>query len=342
MGAIDAAGKRHDVVSLPLSLNPLAGRAQRGTVDPVAGNHRGRSGLGDAALVALELGDEQLDAAGAEGVRMEIEAGARSVGHGDVETKIAVGLGHARTGGVHPRNDFGGMSEDDVGIIVAKPFSERGFVEFGDDERRDRADFGVIALVRGEGAFPAVLEALVLVFLQDDTGAAVAEGAQSREGEHERAVMIGTHGVERRVFDRVVGVDAGVVRPIEFCKIRRRPRRQQEHALDPAGLENGIETREGDTFAADEKGLEFEAEFTRAFLGARGERGMKARASGRAFGFVEIDGGDHAAKHLVPRTAHFGHDGADERIGPVTGGFRRGADAGGGIGSHARGAAQRF
>ena len=176
MGAIDAAGKRHDVVSLPLSLNSLGGRAQRGTVDPVAGNHRGRSGLGDTALVALELGDEQLDAAGAEGVRMKIEAGARSVGHGDVETKIAVGLGHARTGGVHPRNDFGGMSEDDVGIIVAKPFSERGFVEFGDDERRDRADFGVIALVRGEGAFPAVLEALVLVLLENNARAAVAKG----------------------------------------------------------------------------------------------------------------------------------------------------------------------
>ncbi len=110
--------------------------------------------------------------------------------------------------------------------------------------------------------------------------------------------------------------------------------------MDSARLENGIEARERDAFAADEKRLEFEAEFTRAFLGARGERGMKARASGRAFGFVEIDGGDHAAKHLVTRTAHFGHDGADERIRPVAGGFSGGADARGRIGSNTRGAAE--
>ena len=112
--------------------------------------------------------------------------------------------------------------------------------------------------------------------------------------------------------------------------------------MDPARLENGVEARERHTFAADQKGLEFEAEFTRPFLGALGQGGVKARAGLWAFGFVEINGGDHAAKHLVSRTAHFGHDSTHERIGPVAGGFRGGADAGGRIGPDARGAAERF
>ncbi len=149
---------------------------QCGAIDPVPRNHRGRGGLGDAAFIALKLGDQQLDAARAEGVRMKIEAGAGSVGHGDVEAKIAVGLRDAGAGGSHPRNNFGRMSENNVRIIFTKPFGERGFVEFGGDERWYRADFGVIALVRGERAFPAVLEALVLVLLENNARAAVAEG----------------------------------------------------------------------------------------------------------------------------------------------------------------------
>lgn len=72
-------------------------KLQRGTVDPVAWDHRGRGGLGDAAFVALELSDQQFDAAGTERVRVQIEAGTRAVGEGDIETKITVGLRYAGT-----------------------------------------------------------------------------------------------------------------------------------------------------------------------------------------------------------------------------------------------------
>ena len=69
------------------------------------------------------------------------------------------------------------MTKYDVGIVFTKPFGESGSGEFGYDQWRDRAYIRVIALVRGEGTFPAMLETLVLVLLKNNTRAAVPESA---------------------------------------------------------------------------------------------------------------------------------------------------------------------
>ena len=261
--------------------------------------------------------------------RRTLESGAGPVRLGHVEAKVAVRARHARTGGSHPRHDYRVMGEDDVRSVFAEPPAEIGGGDLGHDEWGHGADLGMVALVGGERAFPAMLEPLVLLALDDEAGPVVAQRLQSAEGGHQRAVMIGAHRVQGGVVDDVVAVNPGVAGPVEFGKIRWRPRWQEHDALNPPRLEDGVEPLERDAFATDKKGLELETQFECALTGAGGEGGVEFAAGGGASGFVEIDGRDDAAKDLVPRAAHLGHDRAHERIGFVADRIGGGANAGG-------------
>ena len=267
---------------------------------------------------------------------MQVESGAGAIRLGHVEAKVAVRARHPRTGGGHPRHDHRVMGEDDVGRVFAEPPAEIGGVDLGHDKRGHGADLRMVTLVGGERAFPAVLEPLVLLALDDEAGPVVAQRLQSAESGHQRAVMIGAHRVQGGMVDDVVAVNPGVAGPVEFGKIRWRPRWQEHDALNPPRLKDGVEPLERDAFRADEERLEFETQFECALTGPGGEGGVKFAAGGGASGFVEVDGGNDAAKDLVPGTAHLRHDRAHERIGFVADGFGGAANAGGRRGMDAR------
>lgn len=84
-------GRLRESAGLPLTRRRHG--AQGRAVDPVGGDRRRRRPLGDAAFIALELADEQLDATGTEGTRLQVEAGARAGFHVGVQGDESVGLG---------------------------------------------------------------------------------------------------------------------------------------------------------------------------------------------------------------------------------------------------------
>ncbi len=149
---------------------------------------------------------------------------------------------------------------------------------------------------RAEGRAPAELQALVLVFLEEKAGPPVAERGEPLERAEHRAVVIRAHGVQRGPFDDVVGVDAGEARPVEIREVGLVPRRQQNHAVDAARLEDRIEAVHGKAVGADDEFFDFEPELGRALQRAGDEFGVILRGVVRPVGLVEIHRGEHAAK----------------------------------------------
>jgi hypothetical protein len=108
--------------------------------------------------------------------------------------------------------------------------------------------------------------------------------------------VVGADGVQRGALDDVVGVDAGVVGPIEGGEIRLIPRREQEDAVDAARLEDRVEAMHGEAGVADDEFFDFETQFGGAGVGAEDEFAVETGGGIGAVGLVEIDGGEHAAE----------------------------------------------
>jgi hypothetical protein len=118
--------------------------------------------------------------------------------------------GDARAGALHPLDGDGVVADDDVGFLPAEPAEKLVALVTLHDQGRERLDGRVAFLEGAEGGAPAVLQALVLVFLQVESGAVVAAGGEALQGGEQRAVLVGADGVEFGPLDDVVGVDAGV------------------------------------------------------------------------------------------------------------------------------------
>src|SRR5664279_1154459 len=99
------------------------------------------------------------------------------------------------------------------------------------------------------------------MLLHEQPGPPVPQLLQPPEQSDQRAIVIGTHGMERRMLDDIIGVDANKARPVELGKIRLMPRRQQKYSVNAARLQDDIETLHRDTMLPDEKNLEIEAQF---------------------------------------------------------------------------------
>ena len=216
-----------------------------GAFDPAGGDGGQGGGLGGTAFVAVEFGDENLGGAEADVRGLLVEAGAGDLGIEDVERDEAVGFWNGGAGGFHPFDGLGVVAEDDVGLILFEPGGEVFFVDLVGHEQRDLAAAGVVLLKGEEGALPAVLEAFVVVALDEHAGAFVAADGDLLERGAEGAVVIGADRVEAGFFDHVVGVNAGVAGPVEGGEIGGVPDGHQDEALDAPGLEDLIEASEG-------------------------------------------------------------------------------------------------
>ncbi len=254
-----------------------------------------------------------------------------------------MGFRDGGAGGFHPFDGLGVVTEDDVGLIFFKPGGEILFVDLVGHEEGDLTAVGVVLLEGEEGALPAVLEALVVVALDEHAGAFVAAGGDLLEGGAEGAVVVGADRVEGGFFDHVVGVDAGVASPVERGEIGGMPDGHEDEALDAAGLEDLIEAGKGDAgVAAGGEEFDFEAEGGGAVGGSAKDFFEEGAGVEGAVRFGEGDGGEDAAEGVAAGAAEFGHDGAGEGVGLVAGGFGGELDALGGGGFYAGGAAQGF
>ena len=135
---------------------------------------------------------------------------------------------------LHPVDGLRVVAEHDVGLVLAEPRGEFVAREVFHAERRDRLDALVMVLKRAEGRTPAVLEALVVVLLQEESRARVAQSRDPEERGEQGAIVVRADGVQGGTLDDVVGVDPRKVRPVEAREIGLVPCGQEEDSVDAA------------------------------------------------------------------------------------------------------------
>ena len=323
---------------------------QGGAVHPMALDLGGVGVGGDAALVAVDLGDDVVGGGAAEEVGAQIEAGAGTDFLGDVEVDETDVLRHADTTGGEPVDGLGGVTHDDARAMALEPREEGGGFEVIEQQGRNALRGFLLLLVNMKSGGPFEADTCFGTAAQKQADALPPAAVEVFEAVEQQLVVVGAHGVEERLAEGVEHAHGGEAIPGELGPILGGLKRHDDHPLDVARTQDGVDSTQRQRTRPDVEHLDVVAEGFGAGGGPVEHGAVEAGPAGVG-GLDGVEDGEGAAVVISQAATHGGHDQPDGGIGVVaraTGGGEHTLASGGadffgvtqGLGNGAHGEAQ--
>jgi len=203
----------------------------------------------------------------------------------------------------HPSHRFGIMTQDDVRIVLLDPGFEAPAGDFLQAKRGHFGDIRQVFLKSEKGTLPAKLKPLAQCDFYKKSRAPVTPGIQFAKRRDRRTVMVRADAVRRRTVDELVGVNRGVPMPAQCGEIGKSQSREEDEALNAAGMEDRVEPVEPYAVRTEDEVFDIETQL----IGPRGDSGHQGLAVANrdrgSYRFDDLDRRENAPKLLSARSA---------------------------------------